>query len=196
MSITLRWFAAGLMLGLVGSWAGLSLWRSSQERPTTITPERTAEYLHAVIEAARTNYAENIVNRLQDQDVVHATEHWKQEKGLPLPAQFLMDNGRLVAQKDLRLSYRLASLTPIYVWNGPNTDLERRGLEAIAKNPDRPFTGYIKTGKGRFFKAVYADRAVSQSCVSCHNSHPNSPRRDFKLDDVMGGIIISIPLED
>jgi hypothetical protein len=196
MRITLRWFVAGLLLGLLGSWIGFSLWRNTQERPATIMPERAAEYLHAVIEAVRTNYAENIVNRLQDQDIIHATEHWKQEKGLPLPAQFLMDNGRLVAQKDLRLSYRLASLTPIYVWNGPNSDLERKGLEAIAKNPDRPFTGYVKTAKGRFFKAVYADRAVSQSCVSCHNTHPNSPRRDFKLDDVMGGIIISIPLED
>ncbi|MEX5215123.1 MAG: DUF3365 domain-containing protein [Nitrospiraceae bacterium] len=196
MRITLRWFVAGLVLGLLSSWAGSSLWRSSQAQPTTVTPERTAEYLHAVIEAVRTNYAESIVNRLQDQDIIHATEHWKQEKGLPLPAQFLMDNGRLVAQKDLQLSYRLASLTPIYVWNGPNSDLERKGLEAIAKNPDRPFTGYVRTAKGRFLKAVYADRAVSQSCVSCHNTHPNSPRRDFKLNDVMGGLIISIPLED
>ncbi|MGE3152998.1 MAG: DUF3365 domain-containing protein [Nitrospiraceae bacterium] len=196
MRITLRWFVAGLLLGLLGSWAGFGLWRSSQAQPTMVTPERTAEYLHAVIEAVRTNYAESIVNRLQDQDIIHATEHWKQEKGLPLPAQFLMDNGRLVAQKDLQLSYRLASLTPIYVWNGPNSDLERKGLETIAKNPDRPFTGYVRTAKGRFLKAVYADRAVSQSCVSCHNTHPNSPRRDFKLNDVMGGLIISIPLED
>ncbi|MEQ1847248.1 MAG: DUF3365 domain-containing protein, partial [Nitrospira sp.] len=32
-------------------------------------------------------------------------------------------------------------------------------------------------------------------CVTCHNSHPLSPKQDFKLNDVMGGIAITIPLE-
>ncbi|MDE3049644.1 MAG: DUF3365 domain-containing protein, partial [Nitrospirota bacterium] len=39
------------------------------------------------------------------------------------------------------------------------------------------------------------DRAVAQTCVTCHNEHPNSPRRDFKVGDVMGGIIITIPID-
>jgi len=35
---------------------------------------------------------------------------------------------------------------------------------------------------------------VAQACVGCHNAHANSPRRDFKLNDVMGGIVITVPL--
>jgi hypothetical protein len=46
-----------------------------------------------------------------------------------------------------------------------------------------------------YFRAVYPDFAVAESCVSCHNSHPTSPKRDFKLNDVMGGIVLSIPLK-
>jgi hypothetical protein len=46
----------------------------------------------------------------------------------------------------------------------------------------------------QYFQAIYGDRAVSQACIGCHNAHPRSPKKDFKLDDVMGGIVIEIPL--
>jgi hypothetical protein len=85
-------------------------------------------------------------------------------------------------------------LTPIYVWNGPTSDFERRGLEAVMKEPDKPFMGFVRISNARYFQGVYADRAVSQTCVTCHNTHPNSPRRDYKLNDVMGGIVITIPI--
>ena len=76
----------------------------------------------------------------------------------------------------------------------PIVSLERRGLEAIIKDAEKPFTGFIQQGGTRYFQAIYADRAVSDSCVTCHNAHANSPRRDYKLNDVMGGIIVTIPL--
>lgn len=161
-----------------------------------VAPEKVAEFVHAVIEANRLNYTENIVDKLHNQGVAEAIEHWKDEKGVPLPAQFLLESGRLVAKKDLNFSFRLASLTPIYVWNAANSDFERRGLEAIVKEPEKPFTGFVRLSGGRYFQAIYADRAVTQGCVACHNNHPNSPRRDFKLHDVMGGIVITIPMGD
>jgi hypothetical protein len=36
---------------------------------------------------------------------------------------------------------------------------------------------------------------VSPVCISCHNEHKDSPRKDFKLGDVMGGVVIRIPLD-
>ena len=47
----------------------------------------------------------------------------------------------------------------------------------------------------RYLQTIYPDRAVSRACVSCHNAHPESPKRDFKLNDVMGGIVLSFPME-
>jgi len=152
-----------------------------------------AAFIHAVLEANRNNYTENVVSKLR-RDGIEAHEHWKDERGVPLPAQFLMESGRLVALKDLNFSFRLVSLTPVYVWNGPNSDLERQGLAAVQRNPDRPYYGFITKSGKRYFQAIYADRAVSIACVECHNNHPNSPRRDFKLNDVMGGIVITFPV--
>ena len=36
--------------------------------------------------------------------------------------------------------------------------------------------------------------AVAQACIGCHNAHSNSPRRNFRLNDVMGGIVITLPV--
>jgi len=158
-----------------------------------VSSEKVAAFIHAVLEANRNNYTENIVSKLQ-RDGIEAHEHWRDERGVPLPAQFLMETGRLVALKDLNFSFRLASLTPVYVWNGPNSDLERQGLAEVQQNPDHPYYGFVTKSGTRYFQAIYADRAVSIACVDCHNNHPNSPRRDFKLNDVMGGIVITFPV--
>ena len=193
----MTWGAACLVIGLIAGatyWV-IHEWQEGKEKPVTLAPEVVADYLHAVIEAQRTVYTTNVVDALQDKGV-HAEEHWKQQKALPLPAQMILDGGRLVAQTGLGIKYRLASLTPIYVWNAPATDFERKGLEAVTSNPDKPFTGFVRAGRDRFFQAIYADRAVSQACVKCHNSHSNSPKKDYQLNDVMGGIIITIPVSD
>ncbi|MGH7230152.1 MAG: Tll0287-like domain-containing protein [Nitrospiraceae bacterium] len=160
-----------------------------------IEPAKVAEHLHAVIEANRTVYATHVVEKMQEKGIVQAAEHWKQEVALPLPAQFLIETGRIAAEKGSGVKYRLVSLWPIYVWNAPSTDFERKGLEAVSKDPDQPYTGFVKSGRSRYFQAIYADIAVSQACIDCHNAHPNSPRRDFKLKDVMGGIAITIPID-
>ena len=198
MSRSTIWVVAAGVFGFslaVTYWV-LALLVAESRKPELVQPEKVTSFLHAVIEANRANYTQNVVDKMHRQGVVEAVEHWKEERGLPLPAQFLLESGRLAAQKDLKFSFRLASLTPIYVWNGPNSELERRGLEAITKDSDKPFTGFIQQSGTRYFQAIYADRAVSESCVTCHNSHANSPRRDYKLNDVMGGIIITIPLSD
>jgi hypothetical protein len=160
-----------------------------------IPPETVADYVHAVIEADRAIYTKHVVDRMQEKGIIAASENWETQNTLPLPAQFLIDAARLVAKKDNGIRYRLVSLWPIYERNGPATEFERTALQAIQKHPEKPYTGYAETGRRRYFQAIYSDVAVAQACIGCHNAHPNSPRRDFKLHDVMGGIIITIPLD-
>ncbi|WHZ26460.1 MAG: hypothetical protein OJF51_001255 [Nitrospira sp.] len=132
---------------------------------------------------------------MQEKGIVAATEHWEQDNALPLPAQFLQHSGRLVAESGRGIRYRLIGLSPIYQRNAPATEFERKALELLRHQPERPITGIVSSGKKQYFQAVYPDRAVSSACVTCHNGHPLSPKQDFKLNDVMGGIAITIPLE-
>lgn len=174
---------------------GPALWAKDNPAPTGIPPEKVADYVHAVLQADRTIYTTQIVMRMQDKSIVRATEHWEQDNALPLPAQFLQQSGRIVAESGRGIRYRLISLFPIYQRNAPVTDFERKALETLIRQPDQPVTGRVTSGKKQYFQAIYPDRAVSGACIGCHNSHPLSPKRDFKMHDVMGGIAITIPLE-
>ena len=159
-----------------------------------IPPEVVAEYIHAIIQADRTIYSTHVVEQLQDRKVTGATEDWKKKGALPLPAQMLQMAGQEIQGLGLGLRIRLASLGPIYTKNGPADQFERAGLEAVAKDPRKPYTVIITERDRRYFKAIFADRAVSMACVVCHNNHPLSAKRDYKLHDVIGGIIISFPV--
>lgn len=192
--VTLRAATIAFLLG--GLWGGAAL-PAAKENPSigSISPERVADYVHAVLEADRTIYTTHIVNRMQEKGVVAAAEHWEQENALPLPAQFLQQSGRLAAESGSGIRYRLIGFSPIYQRNAPATEFERKALDVLRRQPERPVTGVVSSGKKQYFQAIYADRAVSSACVTCHNSHPLSPKQDFKLSDVMGGIAITIPLE-
>ncbi len=190
----ISWGGPILLLLVIGS-GSLSSKERTTEPSDFIPPEKVADYIHAVLEADRTIYTKQVVGRMQEKGIVNAEEHWEQKNGLPLPAQFLLAAGRLVAEKERGIRYRLVSLWPIKERNGPGTDFERKGLEAVVKNPKWPYKGIVTSGKRRFFQAIYADKAVAKACINCHNTHPLSPKRDFKLGDVMGAIVITIPLK-
>jgi len=162
---------------------------------TGIPPETVADYLHAVVEADRTFYTIQVVERLQKRGRMVASEDWRVSHTLPLPAQFLMESSELAAKTGTKVRYRLIGLWPINSQNGPATEFERKGLEDVRMNPERRYSGMLTSGGERYFQAVYADRAVTQACIGCHNAHPRSSKRDFKLNEVMGGMVISIPLQ-
>jgi hypothetical protein len=193
LSKTLMWAAVVATIAVLAI-RGVSAVEKDGGAPKGIRPNTVTDYLHAVIEADRTFYTVHVVERLQKKGVLIASENWRVENTLPLPAQFLRESSELAEMTGTKVRYRLIGLWPINKQNGAATEFERQGLKEVQIHPERPFTGTLTSGKEQFFEAVYADRAVTQACIGCHNAHPNSPKRDFKIDDVMGGIVISIPL--
>ena len=193
-------------IGMVVLMAGLSL--GSKERE----PDRGAilkmpaiqvtDYLHAVIESHRMFYTVQVVERLQMKGAMVASHNWRTAPTLPLPAQFLVEANNLGATTGSPVRYKLISRWPINPDNAPESDFEKKGLDAVEANPDRSYAGIVTTGtdmttgKDKSFTAIYADIAVTQACIGCHNSDPVSPKRDFKRGDVMGAVVISIPAEE
>jgi hypothetical protein len=160
-----------------------------------LSPEKVADYMHSIIEADRAIYTTYIVKRMQEQGIVLAREDWESKNAIPLPAQFLHLSSKLVAESGVGIRFRLISLWPIHRRNGPATEFERKGLEDLQHSPDMPQRGIVTSGKKKFFQAIYADKAINTACASCHNAHPLSPKRDFQIGDLMGGVVITIPLE-
>lgn len=170
--------------------------RAAAEGPAASLPvEMVADYIYALIEADREAYTKHVVERLQAKGVAVAAENWEESNSLPLPAQLLMESGRIMGRKGTGVQYRLISLWPINKRNSASNEMEKLGLATILTHPTKPYTGYVKEGGTRYFRAVYPDLAVTQACIGCHNAHPDSPKRDFKINDIMGGLVISIPVK-
>ena len=152
-----------------------------------------ADYLHAVLQADRTFYTQHVVERMEAMLIVNATENWREDRTLPLPAQFFKESSRGLQVLGKPFRYRLVSLWPINQENAPESEKERQALEQVI-NYGEVAEQEIELETKRYYQAIFPDRAVSRACVNCHNAHEQSPKRDFKLNDIMGGLEILIPL--
>ncbi len=157
--------------------------------------KEVTDALHAIMESDRTVYTRLIVNRLQNEEkVIKASEHWKDEKGLVLPAQMFRYGAEMVAEKNAGFSYSLLSSWPVNKQNAPRTAVEKEGLKAVA-DTGAPFYREETLAGKKYFTAVYPDKAVAKACITSHNDHKDTPRRDFKMGDVMGGVVVRLPMK-
>lgn len=168
-----------------------------EDKSDGLAPQDVADMLHTVMEADRTVYTRQVVNRLMVQEkVIKASEHFKDDKTLPLPAQMFRFGAELTSEKTNKFSYSLQSLWPVNKQNAPRTEVEKKGLSFVADHKDKNYYAEEELGGKKYFTAIYADVAVAQACVSCHNDHTDTPKSDFKLGDVMGAVVIRIPLDN
>ena len=173
----------------------------SASTDATVSVKAMADALHLVMDSDRSVYTKKIVNRLvKKEKVIKASEHFEDDKALVLPAQMFRFGSELAMKRaekmdDVNFSYTLQSLWPINKQNAPKTDAEKEGLKYVAENKGKNYYTTEKLGGKTYFTAVYADTGVAPVCVSCHNKHPDTPKKDFKIGDVMGGVVIRIPIE-
>jgi len=190
-------------LGVTASVAGIGSAIAGNEafNKPTISAKAMADALHLVMDSDRAIYTKKIVNRLVKKDkVIKASEHFEDDKALVLPAQMFRFGSELVAKRaekldDVNFSYSLQSLWPINKQNAPKTEVEKEGLKFIAENKGENYYAEETLGGTTYFTAIYPDVGVAPVCVSCHNGHKDTPKSDFKLGDVMGGVVIRIPMD-
>ena len=161
----------------------------------TFKPQEMADALHAVIAADREVYAREVVQRLAENKSVRPLDAEKTNGFPPLPVHMLRRASESVQQKGAEFHYVLRSLWPINAKDTPETATEKAGLQYQLDHPDSNYYAEESLGGRRYFTAVYPDRAIVPACVECHNQHPDSPKRDFKQGDLMGGLVVRVPLE-
>ncbi|SJM93512.1 conserved exported hypothetical protein [Crenothrix polyspora] len=166
-----------------------------QQQSGGVNPQSMADAIHTVIQSDRTAYTKLIVNRLAfDEKVIKVSEHWQDDKALVLPAQMFRAGAEIAAESQNKFSYSLLSEWPLNKQNAAKTEIEKQGLKQVGETATN-FYAEEKLGDKHFFTAVYPDVAVAEACVQCHNKYPDTPKKDFKLGDVMGGVVVRIPLD-
>ncbi|MEO0986376.1 MAG: DUF3365 domain-containing protein [Cyanobacteria bacterium J06639_14] len=171
-----------------------------------IAPELVSDYIFTVLAADRTAYTKHVVNRVKTLEgkskdggvlEVESTEGWEQTDGIPLPAQ-MFRLGSEIANESGYFTYNLISPWYINDNHAPKGEFEETALQTMIETGE-PVKDYQQVGDQQFFSAMYPDKAVAEACVSCHNTHPihleRYPDKKFVMDEVMGGVVINIPLQ-
>ncbi len=120
-------------------------------------------------------------------------ENWRDKdiQAGPLPALFLREAATSLEKNVIRLSLFLGSDFPI---NSSNLfeGLQKEAFKKIKKD-HQPHFFYAQDTE--LYTGMFPDYASVQPCVSCHNDHPDSPKTDWELDDVMGATTWAYPRE-
>jgi class 3 adenylate cyclase len=149
---------------------------------------RQAIDLNSVISSVRGYYASNVVGRIlsssQQTQVAHNYENIP--GAIPIPATLSIELGRVISEQQQNITYRFVSEYP-FANRAQHAldDFEKAALIALRAQPDRQIikeTASVFTDSVRLIAPVI----MGAACVNCHNSHPESPKRDWKVGDVRG----------
>jgi adenylate cyclase len=201
ISIKLLYRQTILLLALlfIGG-VSIALWNMSSLSDSLIETQALQNatlYAQAITES-RTLYSSDVVSRINPIEGITVTHNYTMKEGaIPLPATFLIELGERIRENNPGVSVRLYSDYP-FPWRrvegGPKDEFERRALNYLKQFPDENFTR-IEQFQGRTsFRYAQAD-VMKPSCIGCHNTHPDTPKRDWKVGDVRGIVEITQPLD-
>lgn len=205
---TLRWgrrypLAVSVLLAvLLGSTAGLWYLSSLSEYFVRQTALESSRLEAKMLDEVWRFYSEEISDIETKTTGVAITENYKTvHPALPLPASFAIGLGERFSKRNPGMEVRVFSQYP---WpgrkdGGPRSDYDRAALDWLQKNarPDGPGEyAQFESVDGRRRLLFYTAQHMEQSCLSCHNSpQGNSPKKDWKVGDVVGLIKIARPLD-
>ncbi|MCC6466024.1 MAG: DUF3365 domain-containing protein, partial [Planctomycetes bacterium] len=147
----------------------------------------------------RAYYTANVVADVKASGSVRiGVAHKDDAKMIPLPATMIHDLSALSAQNGTEASrFDLYSAFPFPGRTSRRLDAyQNDAIAYFSANPDpnAVFTRVEEVEGRTVLRASVADFMSAQACVDCHNTHPDSPKKDWKLGDVRGVLEVSVPM--
>jgi adenylate cyclase len=182
------WISTLLVLFLL---AGLPLAVWFDLRAATETAlKRQVTDLNAVLGDVRDFYSSSVVARvLSAHTQTLVTNDFESHPGaIPIPATFSLELGDVVSHNQNNIGYRFVSDFP-FKHRAPHQldDFERAALATLRTTRDPKQKIYATEPLGLDTRVrIVAPIVMGQTCVACHNTHPDSPKRDWKIGDVRG----------
>lgn len=146
--------------------------------------------LEAENDAVRELWTKEIVGAGQRRGL-RFDEDWRlpEVEAGPLPALFLRETAESLRR----------SPTPLYLFLG--SDFPINDANRFSGAQQRYFEEIRRTGEPQFFRdedlsmevGMFADAAIAEACVSCHNGEPETTKTDWELGDLMGATTWSYP---
>jgi class 3 adenylate cyclase len=183
----------GFLIALLLAALPLAVWLDLTNL-AEVALRRQASDLNSVVTGVRSYYASNVVGRVLahpgETRVVHNYEAIP--GAIPIPATLSLELGKVISEQQQNINYRFVSDFPFKNRTPHQLDqFERAALQSLRENPDQKIaeaTNSLFNDRVRLVVPVI----MGPACVSCHNAHPESPKRDWKVGDVRGIQEVSI----
>jgi len=166
--------------------------QTNVRKEAIVSAKKTVEQFKII----RSYYTKNVIKKvLAESSLKPSINHSTEAKSVPLPATLIHDLSELLEDKGTSL--KLYSPFPF-----PNRDLRQLDVfgqnawNALSKDPSN---AYVETGEVNgqaVVRVAVADSMVSQICVNCHNSRPDTPKNDWQLNDLRGVLEVNVPIDD
>ncbi len=154
---------------------------------------RQARDMSSLVTSIRSYYSANVVGRVlaahQAGDVngtVVSHNYANIPGAIPLPATLSLELGDVIKEQQANITYRFLSDLPFR--NRAPHDLdnfEKASLTSLRANSSQTLTDLTRIGFTDTLRLI-TPVIMGQACVACHNTHPESPKKDWKVGDVRG----------
>jgi class 3 adenylate cyclase len=176
---------AAVVLGLLGLPA--AVWLDLRELSEGMLRTQARE-ISRIVDVMRGFYGTDVVGRvLQANGPVSAIHNYRDVQGaIPIPATLSIELGKRISADDGSVKYRFISELPFHGREPHQLDaFEHKAIKALRADPKDTVVEVSGWFLDRHVRAA-APVIMGQVCVSCHNSHPDSPKTDWKVGDVRG----------
>ena len=176
-----------LLVGMLLVGLPLAVWLDLRNLTETALL-RQARDLNSVVTSMRAYYGSNVVGRiLESPGSTQVTHNYETIPGaIPIPATLSIELGRVISEQQRNITYRFVSDVP-FKNRAPHKldDFEENALAALRKDPNQQLTN-VSSSMFNDRVRLIAPVIMGAVCVNCHNVHPESQKRDWKVGDVRG----------
>ena len=142
----------------------------------------------SMINEIRGYYAKQIVGRVKPFDGKSKVVHNYQEVpgAIPIPATLSLELAAIFQKSQDNIRYRFISDLPFKNRTPHALDAwEVAALASLRAKPSEDLSELTHNGTSIRYR-IAAPIVMEAVCVSCHNTHPESPKNDWKVGDVRG----------
>jgi len=184
---------AAVILTMLGvAWWHMETTRQQIFENNALTSARS--YANTFV-SLRTFYTREVVSRVPQNSVTVSHDYKNIVDAIPLPATLTIQLAEEISLQSEGFSARLYSNYP-FPWRSESSTLdgfEKRAIQQLSDSPDEPYYEFDKSPDGGYLRYATAD-IMRPACVACHNTHPQSPKRDWEVGDLVGVLEISMPM--
>lgn len=192
-----RLLLATVCLGVLLGSMMLFYLNHAREQMVAVTGLNTGRAVSSQIVSLRAFYTKEIASRAQKAGMTLNHDFQQIDGSLPLPATLVKTLGEKINKDYPGTFIFLKSNYPF-----PNRRNEAgldafqaRAMASLVRDPKTP-VHLMENYRGHLSIRYAVADVMLEGCVACHNRHPLSPKKDWKVGDVRGMVEVIVPVDE